>query len=113
MLTFSKPKGIVEAGEDDGSVSRVHNAWKYMHLVGFFPWVHRLNAWFINVVVTGWTNKIKSLPVFIVAKNKGAIEMQENVFGVSSNFSATFSWVSRTDKQSTVGNQATETSSRS
>ena len=83
MLTFSNSKGIVDAGEDDGSVSGIHNAWKYMHLVGFFPWMHSLSTWFINAVLKGWMNKIKALPVFILVKKKGAIEMQENVFGAS------------------------------
>ena len=83
MSTFSKPKGILEAGEDDGSVSGVHNAWLYMHLVGFFPWIHRFNAWFLNYIVGGWMSKIKGLPIFILIKRKEAREKQENVFGVS------------------------------
>lgn len=83
MLTFSKPKGIVEAGKDDGSVSGVHNAWKYMHLVGFFPWVHRFNTWFLNYVVAGWMSKIKDLPIFVLIKRKDTLDVQENVFEVS------------------------------
>ena len=85
-LTFSKAKRIVEVGEDDGSVSGVHNAWLYIHLVGFFPWVHRLNIWFLNYIVGGWMSKIKGLSIFVLSKRKGAREQRENVFGVSRAF---------------------------
>ena len=81
MSTFSKAKGVVEANKDDGSVSAVHDAWLYIHLVGFFPLIHRFNAWFVNYVIGGWVAKLKSLPVFMLGKE--GREKSENMFSVS------------------------------
>ena len=89
MSTFSIPKGAVEAGNDDGSVSAIHSAWKYMHLVGIFPWIHRLNAWFLNVIAARWISKTKGLRsmasvLFVLNKTKRSeVAEARPILGVS------------------------------
>lgn len=39
--TFSRENNLVGEG-DDGSVHMVHQGWKYMHIVGYFPLVHKM-----------------------------------------------------------------------
>ncbi|KAE8451021.1 hypothetical protein EG329_004693 [Mollisiaceae sp. DMI_Dod_QoI] len=41
MVSFSKSKNLVEDNKVDSLVLAVHAAWKYMHIVGYFPLVHR------------------------------------------------------------------------
>lgn len=40
MATFSKEKGLLEAGKDDGVIRGVSDMWLYMYMSGFFPLVH-------------------------------------------------------------------------
>ncbi|KAH7403319.1 benzoate 4-monooxygenase cytochrome P450 [Cadophora sp. MPI-SDFR-AT-0126] len=45
MATFSKAKNLVELGEADESILYIHRAWKYWHLAGYFPYMHRFVRW--------------------------------------------------------------------
>ena len=51
MITFSKQKGLVEAGKDDGAIRRVHDMWFYMSIAGYFPLLHS-----VIVRVSRWLN---------------------------------------------------------
>jgi hypothetical protein len=41
MMTYSKEKGLVEAGVDDGAIRAVHDIWFYMYIAGYFPLLHK------------------------------------------------------------------------
>jgi hypothetical protein len=49
MITYSKDKGLVEAGGDDGAIRTMHDIWFYMYIAGYFPLLHsimvRVSAW--------------------------------------------------------------------
>jgi hypothetical protein len=59
----------VEANEDDGSISFIHDMWKYMHLAGYFPFAHRTAMWFLHRVVFGWMKHLPSWTAFGVKKD--------------------------------------------
>ncbi|KAE9368510.1 cytochrome P450 [Stipitochalara longipes BDJ] len=40
MITYSKEKGLVEAGKDDGVIRAIHDMWFYMIFAGYFPLLH-------------------------------------------------------------------------
>ena len=40
MMTYSKEKGLVEAGQDDGVVRAIHDTWFYIMIAGYFPLLH-------------------------------------------------------------------------
>ena len=40
MITYSKEKGLVEAGQDDGVIRAIHDLWFYIIMAGYFPLVH-------------------------------------------------------------------------
>jgi hypothetical protein len=48
MATLSKCNELIEAGKDNGSVRGVHNRWKYMHWIGYFPLLHRFITWLFH-----------------------------------------------------------------
>jgi len=85
MLTFGHSKGFVEADEEDGSIKGIHSAWLYMHLVGFFPLLHKATTWFIKTCVKYFR---EDLPVLITVRSKeGRRAKKESVFEVSLNYS--------------------------
>jgi len=57
--TVGHSKHLLAEGRDDGSVASVHNAWKYIHLAGYFPNLHRSYLWVFNnfVKYVRWNRK--------------------------------------------------------
>ena len=49
MMTFSKEKGLIELGHDDGSIRGTQDIWYYMHIMGHFLWLHRLHKIVLNL----------------------------------------------------------------
>ncbi|KAH6669246.1 benzoate 4-monooxygenase cytochrome P450 [Halenospora varia] len=43
--TFSKCMNQVEAGKPNQSILVIHEVWKYIHVIGFFPHIHRFVTW--------------------------------------------------------------------
>ncbi|KAH8679978.1 cytochrome P450 [Tricladium varicosporioides] len=43
--TFSKCMNQVEEGKPNQSILIIHEVWKYIHVIGFFPDIHRLLTW--------------------------------------------------------------------
>ena len=84
--TFSKPKNLVEADKDDGSIKSIHNAWKYMHVVGYFPFFHRLLTWYANRISSDWLRRINVffLPAVFRKRDRAAAETTNNPFAVRS-----------------------------
>jgi hypothetical protein len=48
MANLSRCNELIAAGKDNGSIHGVHNAWKYMHWVGYFPLLHRFITWLFH-----------------------------------------------------------------
>ena len=81
MAAFSKPHGLIEAGKDDGMIQYIHDMWNYIHLIGYFPLVHRF------LVAMGhygtWLSSIKSiLPRFVTTRSSNGPETTNNPFAV-------------------------------
>jgi hypothetical protein len=49
MITYSKEKRLVEAGQDDGVIRAIHDMWFYIIMAGYFPLLH-----LIIVQVSQW-----------------------------------------------------------
>jgi hypothetical protein len=49
MITYSKEKRLVEAGQDDGVIRAIHDMWFYIIMAGYFPFLHlvivRVSQW--------------------------------------------------------------------
>ncbi|PMD38159.1 cytochrome P450 [Hyaloscypha variabilis F] len=49
MITYSKEKRLVEAGQDDGVIRAIHDMWFYIIMAGYFPLLHlvivRVSQW--------------------------------------------------------------------
>jgi hypothetical protein len=56
MITYSKEKGLVEAGEDDGSVRGVHDIWFYIYIARYFPLVHATIIRVCHLLKVNWRN---------------------------------------------------------
>ncbi|EPE24579.1 Cytochrome P450 [Glarea lozoyensis ATCC 20868] len=53
-LTLGTSKSLLKSQVDDGTIGGIHHAWMYMHVVGFFPLIHRANTAF-KVLMTSPT----------------------------------------------------------
>jgi hypothetical protein len=82
MTTFSKSKGLVEANKDDGSIFAIHNAWKYMHVVGYFPLVHRAFTWFAHSKSAACLNSVAAFLMVLRKRDGGTKPKKENPFAV-------------------------------
>ncbi len=76
MATFSKAKNLVERGEDDGSIRFIHDAWKYIHLAGCIPEIHKLITYFFR---SGPISGISSLMIWIARMvNRGRVRREKS-----------------------------------
>ncbi|KAF8865287.1 cytochrome P450 [Acephala macrosclerotiorum] len=88
MATFSKAKDLIEVDKDDGSIHAIHAAWRYMHLVGFFPLMHRFLTAISNISAqqsTSLRHMINTMFPFMERENRGNKPAAKNPFAVSSN----------------------------
>jgi len=81
--TFGKSKRMVAAGKDDGSIHAVHNARKYMHVVGYFPLVAQDGrlVWPPRRIYSMARNKVRTLLPFVV-KDRTSTAEAANPFAV-------------------------------
>ncbi|KUJ24373.1 cytochrome P450 [Mollisia scopiformis] len=83
MTSFSKSKDLVEKNEVDGSIHAIHAAWKYMHVIGYFPLLHRALTAVLHIASSGSTSIIHMINTFfpfIERETRGAKTTSDNPF---------------------------------
>lgn len=86
--TFSRNKDILKSGKDDGSLHFIHKAWKYMHVIGYFPNVHRLIIGYANGGLSQWANTTWSYATSTLwggSKPSAMPQMHKEKFSTRSN----------------------------
>jgi hypothetical protein len=82
MVTFSKEKGLVEAGGDDGSIRGVHDIWFYIYIAGYFPLVHTTIIRVSHLLRVNWGNTWRKA-LALLSRDQTSRLKQKNLFDVS------------------------------
>lgn len=88
MITWSREKGLVEAGKDDGSIRALHDLWHYIYIIGYFPTLHRVVTWCATTLASDWTNFVRGIRnrLSILFGNKSIKQEMKDPFEVSLSY---------------------------